>query len=107
MFDKFLSKADELMASGERFAVALVVRAEAPISGKPGDKAIIFEDGKIWGWIGGGCAQPVVVKEGALAFLFKRSQTTQPQLFPFIASSARRVFFDPEPYFESDKAPLR
>jgi xanthine dehydrogenase accessory factor len=63
MFDKFLSKADELMARGERFAVALVVRAEAPISGKPGDKAIIFEDGKIWGWIGGGCAQPVVVKE--------------------------------------------
>src|SRR5246127_4389629 len=63
MFDKFLSKADELMARGERFAVALVVRAEAPISGKPGDKAIIFEDGKMWGWIGGGCAQPVVVKE--------------------------------------------
>ena len=63
MFDQFLSKANELLAKGEAFAVAVVVRFEAPISGKPGDKAIIEADGKLWGWIGGGCAQPVVVKE--------------------------------------------
>ena len=67
MFDQFLSKADELLAQGEPFAVALVVRYQAPISGKPGNKAIIFADGKIWGWIGGGCAQPVVVKEALKA----------------------------------------
>ncbi len=67
MFDQFLSKADELLAKGEPFAVALVVRYQAPISGKPGNKAIIFADGKIWGWIGGGCAQPVVVKEALKA----------------------------------------
>ena len=64
MFDQFLSKANELLAKGEAFAVAVVVRFEAPISGKPGDKAIIEADGKLWGWIGGGCAQPVVVMEG-------------------------------------------
>ena len=63
MFDQFLSKANELLAKGEAFAVAVVVRFEAPISGKPGNKAIIEPDGKLWGWIGGGCAQPVVVKE--------------------------------------------
>ena len=67
MFDQFLSKADELLASGEPFAVALVVRYQAPISGKPGNKAIVFADGTIWGWIGGGCAQPVVVKEALKA----------------------------------------
>ena len=67
MFDQFLSKADELLAKGEPFAVALVVRYQAPISGKPGNKAIILADGKIWGWIGGGCAQPVVVKEALKA----------------------------------------
>jgi len=33
----------------------------------PGDKAIIFSDGKMWGWIGGGCAQPVVIKEALKA----------------------------------------
>lgn len=67
MFDQFLRKAEELLAKGEPFAVAQVVRYQAPISGKPGDKAIIQADGKLWGWIGGGCAQPVVVKEALKA----------------------------------------
>jgi len=67
MFDEFLKKAAELRSRGESFAVALVVRFEAPISGKPGDKAIIYPDGRIWGWIGGGCSQPVVVKEALKA----------------------------------------
>lgn len=63
MFDQFLKKVDELLLIGESFAIATVVRYEAPISGKPGDKAIIFADGDVWGWIGGGCAQPAVIKE--------------------------------------------
>jgi xanthine dehydrogenase accessory factor len=67
MFDQFLSKAGELVARGERFAIAEVVRHVKPISGKTGDKAIILSDGTIWGWIGGGCAQPTVVKEGLKA----------------------------------------
>ncbi len=67
MFDEFLNKAAELRSRGESFAVALVVRFEAPISGKPGDKAIVYPDGRIWGWIGGGCSQPVVVKEALKA----------------------------------------
>jgi len=67
MFDQFLSKAEELLAKDQPFAVAVVVRYQAPISGKPGNKAIIFADGKMWGWIGGGCTQPVVVKEALQA----------------------------------------
>jgi len=67
MFDEFLKKADELVMLGETFATATVVRYEAPISGKPGDKAIIFADGEGWGWIGGGCARPAVVKEALKA----------------------------------------
>lgn len=67
MFDQFLKKADELLASEQSFAIAVVVRYEAPISGKPGNKAIIFPNGEIWGWIGGGCAQPVVAKEALKA----------------------------------------
>jgi xanthine dehydrogenase accessory factor len=63
MIDDFLKKSAELVAAGERFAVATVVRCQPPTSGKPGDKAIIHPDGKLWGWIGGGCAQPVVIKE--------------------------------------------
>jgi len=67
MLDQFLNKAAELLAKGETFVTASVVRSQAPISGKPGDKAIIFADGKMWGWIGGGCAQPVVIKEALKA----------------------------------------
>ena len=63
MFDEFLRKASELRSAGSPFAVAIVVKYEAPVSGKPGDKAIIQSDGKTWGWIGGGCVQPVVIRE--------------------------------------------
>jgi xanthine dehydrogenase accessory factor len=67
MFDQFLSKAGEMLASGQSFAIAEVVRHLTPISGKAGDRAIISADGTIWGWIGGGCAQPAVVKEALKA----------------------------------------
>jgi xanthine dehydrogenase accessory factor len=67
MFDEFLHKADALLAKGESFAVAEVVRYLSPSSGKVGDKAIVFADGTVWGWIGGGCAQPAVVKEALKA----------------------------------------
>jgi xanthine dehydrogenase accessory factor len=63
MFDDFLRKSAELVEAGERFATATVVRCQPPTSGKPGDKAIVHADGRLWGWIGGGCAQPVVIKE--------------------------------------------
>lgn len=67
MLEQFLQKTTELMAEGTTFVVATVVRAMPPTSGKPGDKAIILPDGKLWGWIGGGCAQPVVAKEALKA----------------------------------------
>jgi xanthine dehydrogenase accessory factor len=63
MLDDFLKRSAELAAAGERFATATVVRCQPPTSGKPGDKAIVYADGRLWGWIGGGCAQPVVIKE--------------------------------------------
>jgi xanthine dehydrogenase accessory factor len=45
------------------FALATVVRCERPTSAKPGSRAIIRRDGTVSGWIGGSCAEPVVVKE--------------------------------------------
>lgn len=67
MWERFLEKTSELLSQGASFAVATVVRALPPTSGKPGDKAIINADGKLWGWIGGGCAQPVVAREALKA----------------------------------------
>jgi len=67
MFDEFLSRAAELRAHEQPFATAVVVRCEPPVSGKPGDKAIIEAGGTVWGWIGGGCVQPLVVREALKA----------------------------------------
>ena len=84
MFDQFLNKASELLANGKAFAIAEVVRYSKPISGKSGDKAIISADGSIWGWIGGGCAQPAVVKEA-----LKALKDGRPRLLRISASSSQ------------------
>ncbi|MEM9324118.1 MAG: XdhC family protein [Bacteroidota bacterium] len=44
-------------------AIAMVVRRDAPSSGKPGDKAIISKSGEVKGWIGGGCTKGIIIKE--------------------------------------------
>ena len=49
--------------SQESFALAQVVARIAPSSSKLGDKAIIKRNGKMVGWIGGGCVQGIVLKE--------------------------------------------
>jgi xanthine dehydrogenase accessory factor len=67
MFDQFLSRAGVLRSAERPFAMAIVIRFQPPASGKPGDKAIIEEDGRIWGWIGGGCVQPIVIREALKA----------------------------------------
>lgn len=67
MLDQLLKQSAELVSRGESFVMATVVRCTPPTSGKPGDKAIIHADGKLSGWIGGGCAQPVVIREALKA----------------------------------------
>ena len=57
----------ELEASGAPCALATVVRVEAPTSAKPGDKAVITADGRLRGWIGGTCSEPVVRREALRA----------------------------------------
>lgn len=58
-----LHLADELSRRGEEFALATVVWRQGPSSGQSGSRAIITATGQIFGWIGGACAEPVVVRE--------------------------------------------
>jgi len=44
-----------------------VVRVEPPTSARPGDKAVITADGRLRGWIGGSCSEPVVRREALRA----------------------------------------
>ncbi len=58
-----LAQAAEMARRGEAFALATVVWRQAPSSGKQGSRAIITASGEISGWIGGACAEPVVLRE--------------------------------------------
>ena len=57
------ARAAELEAAGRPFAVATVVAVKRPTSARPGASGIVHPDGTIEGWVGGSCAQPVVVRE--------------------------------------------
>lgn len=56
-------QAAELSRRGEEFALATVVWRQGPSSGQPGSRAIITASGQVHGWIGGACAEPVVVRQ--------------------------------------------
>lgn len=60
---QILEKASELAKQGEQFALATVVWRQGPSSGHQGARAIITRSGEIHGWIGGACAEPVVIRE--------------------------------------------
>jgi xanthine dehydrogenase accessory factor len=58
-----LERMGELTRSGQAFALATVVWRQGPSSSKQGSRAIITADGQLHGWIGGACAEPVVIRE--------------------------------------------
>lgn len=57
-----LATAHRLQQAGQPCALVSVLRVQAPASAKPGDKAVVTAEGIADGWIGGGCAQPAVMK---------------------------------------------
>ncbi len=63
MVENLIELAYKLTQAGKPFVLATVVWCERPTSAKPGAQAIIQADGTITGWIGGSCAQPVVLRE--------------------------------------------
>ena len=58
-----LQEASDLARRGEAFALATVVWRQGPSSSQPGSRAIITAAGELRGWIGGACAEPVVIRE--------------------------------------------
>ncbi len=60
---ELLELAAELSRRHQPFLTATVVWARGPSSGKQGSTAIIQPDGSVTGWIGGACAEPVIIRE--------------------------------------------
>ncbi len=108
--DEVLDRAAALRARGETFAVATVVRVEPPTSARPGDKALVTADGKLWGWIGGSCSEALVRREALVAIgdgqprLVKISPELAPEHSPGVvahlstcpSAGSLDVFIDPQ-----------
>lgn len=67
MRPEILELAARLSAEGTPFVLATVVWSRAPSSGKPSSTALITADGTLRGWLGGACAEPVVLREALRA----------------------------------------
>ncbi len=71
---ELLATAQRLQQQGTACALVSVLRVLAPASARPGDKAVVTAEGIQQGWIGGGCAQPAVMRTVRLALLDGRAR---------------------------------
>jgi xanthine dehydrogenase accessory factor len=55
-----LERIAALRREGQSFAVATVVGRRAPVSAHLGDRAIVFADGRMEGFIGGACSREII-----------------------------------------------
>jgi xanthine dehydrogenase accessory factor len=65
--DELIALLADYAARGTPCVLATVVRCDPPTSARPGDKAVITADGRLRGWIGGSCSEPVVRREALRA----------------------------------------
>jgi len=82
-------RAQELAERRVPFATATVVRVERPTSAKPGNTAIVLEDGTIEGFVGGDCAEQSV-REYALRAI-EDGETILLRVVPFGGEEERGV----------------
>jgi xanthine dehydrogenase accessory factor len=64
-----VERAVELARLGEEFVMATVVWRQGPSSGQHGSRAIVTASGELHGFIGGACAEPVLVREAQRALV--------------------------------------
>jgi xanthine dehydrogenase accessory factor len=84
-----LRRAGELAQAERPFAVVTVVRTEPSTSASTGNRAIVFMDGSMEGWVGGGCIQPTARREGLAAL--EDGEPRLVRITPDTAASQRNV----------------
>lgn len=67
MLSSLVAHERELRRRRQPYATVKVVWAGPPVSGKPGDTALVTTDGRLDGWVGGSCSEPVVIREALAA----------------------------------------
>src|SRR6478672_13182267 len=59
----FFERVAALQRDGQSFAVATVVARRAPVSAHLGDRAIVFADGRMEGFVGGACSHEIIRRQ--------------------------------------------
>ena len=62
-----LVRAGRLAAEGVPFVLATVVSVQRPASARRGDRGLVTSEGELFGWVGGACSEPIVVREALRA----------------------------------------
>ena len=88
--DDFFEKVAAMRRDGQSFVVATVVGRRAPISAHLGDRAIVYADGRMEGFVGGACARDIIRKQALESLRVK-----QPRLVS-IRPDASETASDPE-----------
>jgi len=89
----FFDRVAALRHEGQPFAVATVVARRAPVSAQLGDRAIVFADGRMEGFVGGACSREIV-RTQALEVLRARAARLvciRPDAGEGLESSADRI----------------
>src|SRR6478672_12939747 len=89
----FFERVAALQRDGQSFAVATVVARRAPVSAHLGDRAIVFADGRMEGFVGGACSREIIRQQAldALKTRCSRLVSIQPDASSTAASTAEHV----------------
>ena len=89
---EFYERVAALRREGRPFAVATVVARRPPVSAHLGDRAIVFADGRMEGFVGGACSREIIREQGleAMAARAPRLVSIRPDAAE-PAGSAERV----------------
>jgi xanthine dehydrogenase accessory factor len=60
---EFFEKVAALRREGQSFATATVVGRRPPVSAHLGDRAIVYADGRMEGFVGGACSREIVRRQ--------------------------------------------
>jgi xanthine dehydrogenase accessory factor len=72
--DEFFTRVTALQREGQPFVIATVVARRPPISAHLGDRAIVFADGRMEGFVGGACSREIVRRQALEALAARRGR---------------------------------
>ena len=89
----FFEQVAALRREGQSFALATVVARRAPVSAHLGDRAIVFADGRMEGFVGGACSREIVRQQALDALRTRRSRlvSIRPDASEHVESTAEHV----------------